>query len=126
MLRDINFLLSGNRDRALLRIVLALLFLLVINGSVHARKMKNENQDIAPKKIGLLGGIGLMRAVLLISSPIEAHGQDDKIEITPNFTDKEFAPNEKIELILTRDLSASEGRFAVFFERNRHDHAFRY
>jgi len=37
MLREINFLLSGNMDRALLRIVLVLLFLLVINGSVHAQ-----------------------------------------------------------------------------------------
>ena len=40
--------------------------------------------------------------------------QDDKIEITPNFANKELAPNERIELNLSRDLSAGEGRFAVF------------
>ncbi len=38
----------------------------------------------------------------------------EKIEITPNFIAREFAPREKIELKLSRELSADEGRFAVF------------
>ena len=76
--------------------------------------MKIKNQNIARKKIRFLVLIGLMTSVLLINLPIEARCQDGKIEITPNFTDRELAPNEKIELDLSRDLSAGEGRFAVF------------
>lgn len=76
--------------------------------------MNSKNQNIVRKKIGFLIVIGLITAVLLINLPTEARYQDGKIEITPNFTDKELAPNEKIELNLSRDLSAGEGRFAVF------------
>jgi hypothetical protein len=36
-----------------------------------------------------------------------------EIEITPNFTGREIAPNERIELKLNRALTANEGRFAV-------------
>jgi hypothetical protein len=76
--------------------------------------MNCKNQNIARKKTGLVVVIGLVTIALLINLPTEALCQNSKIEITPNFTDKEFLPNEKIELKLSRNLSADEGRFAVF------------
>lgn len=77
--------------------------------------MKGKNQNIADEKIRLLlFVIGVTVIALIMNFPIEARRQFGKIEITANFTDKELVPNEKIELKLTRDLSAGEGKFAVF------------
>lgn len=74
--------------------------------------MNSKNQNIRRKQIGFSVIIGLVMVALLINLPTKA--ENDKIEITPNFTDRELAPNERIELKLSRDLAAGEGRFAVF------------
>ena len=75
--------------------------------------MKNKNQNITAMKIGRLLGIALAAFVLAANFSVRA-SLDDKIEFTPNFANREIAVNEKIELNLSRDLSAGEGEFAVF------------
>lgn len=76
--------------------------------------MKSKKRNITRKKIAFFSLIGLLTIGLMTNFPIDAHREDDKIEITTNFAERELAPNEKIELNLSRDLSAGEGRFAVF------------
>jgi hypothetical protein len=76
--------------------------------------MNSKNQNITRRKIELFIVIGLTIIALLVNLSTEAKRRDGTIEITPNFNNRELAPDEKIELVLNRDLSAGEGRFAVF------------
>lgn len=76
--------------------------------------MKNEYQNIICRNFRLLFVVGLTAIALIINLSAEASRQNDKIEIATNFADREFAPNERIELKPSRDLPAGEGSFAVF------------
>jgi len=75
--------------------------------------MKDKNQNITAMKIGRLLGIALAAFALAANFSVQA-SLDDKIEFTTNFANGEIAADEKIELNLSRDLSAGEGGFAVF------------
>ena len=75
--------------------------------------MKDKNQNITAMKIGRLLGIVLAAFALAANFSVQA-SLDDKIEFTTNFANGEIAADEKIELNLSRDLSAGEGGFAVF------------
>ncbi len=67
------------------------------------------------RKMLLFGG--MLIAVFASAMPfLQAHAEkpNNKIVITTNFEGREIAPNEKIELKLSRDLNTNEGRLAVF------------
>lgn len=76
--------------------------------------MKSKNQNIIRRKIrfGFVFGLAIIALSVIIST--EAKRRDGEIEITPNFNNRELAPDEKIELKTSRNLSAGEGGFAVF------------
>ncbi|MEZ5427337.1 MAG: hypothetical protein R2747_13790 [Pyrinomonadaceae bacterium] len=65
-------------------------------------------------KLRLLLAFGLICASALSKPAAEARAAGEELEITPNFTGREVAPNEEIELKLNRPVTAAEGSFAVF------------
>lgn len=70
------------------------------------------------KKIGRK--IIVLTIILICSAFAPAQNTDvsvekaDEIKITADFTEKEFLPSEKIQLAVSRELQAGEGRFAFF------------
>lgn len=56
----------------------------------------------------------MLFSLALPAETARADKSEEEIQITADFTDKEISPNERIELRLSRDLEAGEGRFAVF------------
>lgn len=57
----------------------------------------------------------LFGCFMLLHLTAQSKGQNDEVVgITSNFAEKELASNDKIELNLSRELSAGEGRFAIF------------
>ena len=76
-------------------------------------KQKQKRQHKLNRKIlGL--AIFLIGCFAPLHLTVQSESQNGDVEITTNFAEKELAPNEKIELNLSRALSAGEGRFAVF------------
>jgi hypothetical protein len=73
--------------------------------------MKNNYKKILAKLMFLLSGF----LVLTVSSAlVRAQSSGEKLEIMLGFNEGEIAPNQKIELRLSRALTAEEGTLAVF------------
>lgn len=77
-----------------------------------SKRKQKRKYKLKLKTLGL--AIFLLGCFALLNLTVQSQSPNGDVEITPNFAEKELAPNENIELNLSRDLAAGEGRFAVF------------
>lgn len=77
--------------------------------------MKTSKQGSADRKLWRKINFGLVLVIICALTLLAVNAQEiDTIEITPAFLGQELAPNERIQLNLSRSLASGEGRLAVF------------
>lgn len=80
---------------------------------MQAKSNKNKRLNNIRIRFLLISAITLIFMANDLLS-VKAQIEDTKVTVSTNFTDREILPNEKIELLLNRELKADEGQLAVF------------
>lgn len=80
---------------------------------MQAKSNKNKKLDNIRIRFLLISAITIIFTANDLLS-VKAQIEDTKVTVSTNFTDREILPNEKIELLLSRELKADEGQLAVF------------